>query len=79
MPDLDMTPYAAFVWPAWAISALVLVGLVVRVAVAARRWKAELRALDKEDAAEGLPQVAQSAVGQETGPQAGRSPVGPKQ
>ncbi len=49
MPDLDMTPYAAFVWPAWGISALVLAGLAVRVAVAARRWKAELRTLDKED------------------------------
>ena len=49
MPDLDMTPYAAFVWPAWAISALVLAVLVARVAVAARRWKAELRVLDKED------------------------------
>ena len=65
MPDLDMTPYAAFVWPAWGISALVLAGLVVRVAIAARRWKAELRRLDKEDTAEGRPQVAQSAVGQE--------------
>ena len=65
MPDLDMTPYAAFVWPAWGISALVLAGLVVRVAIAARRWKAELRTLDKEDTAEGRPQVAQSAVGQE--------------
>ena len=65
MPDLDMTPYAAFVWPAWGISALVLAGLVVRVAVAARRWKAELRTLETEDAAEGRPQVAQSAVGPE--------------
>ena len=24
MPDLDMSPYGAFVWPAWGVSALVL-------------------------------------------------------
>ena len=24
MLDLDMAPYAAFVWPAWGVSALVL-------------------------------------------------------
>ncbi len=65
MPDLDMTPYAAFVWPAWGISALVLTGLVVRVAVAARRWKAELQSLEVENLGER--------------PQVGRSPVGPEQ
>ena len=62
MPDLDMTPYAAFVWPAWAISALVLSALVIRVAIAARRWKAELRTLDTEQELD-RPQVAQGAVG----------------
>ena len=30
MLDLDMTPYAAFVWPAWAVSALVLTALTAR-------------------------------------------------
>ena len=39
MLDLDMSPYAAFVWPCWAISALVLGGLVARVVAEARRWK----------------------------------------
>ena len=29
MLDLDMTPYAAFVWPAWGVSALVLIVLTV--------------------------------------------------
>jgi heme exporter protein D len=50
MPDLDMSPYAAFVWPAWAISALVLGALVVRAVAASRRWKAELKRLEGTEA-----------------------------
>ena len=50
MLDLDMSPYAAFVWPAWAISAVVLAGLAARAVVAARRWKAELKRLEDETA-----------------------------
>ena len=46
MLDLDMGRYAAFVWPAWGISALVLGALVARTALAARRWKAELKRLE---------------------------------
>ena len=49
MIDLDMSPYAAFVWPAWGISAVVLGGLVVRAVVVARRWKAELDRLEAEE------------------------------
>ena len=49
MPDLDMGKYAAFVWPAWAISALVLGALAARVLIAARRWSAELKRLEAED------------------------------
>lgn len=56
MLDLDMSPYAAFVWPAWAISAVVLAGLVVRAVAASRRWSAALKA-------ENSPQAAQSALG----------------
>lgn len=48
MLDLDMSPYAAFVWPCWTISALVLGGLVARVVISARRWKREAEALDSE-------------------------------
>ncbi len=48
MLDLDMTPYAAFVWPAWGISALVLAGLVARAVIASRRWKRELKRLESE-------------------------------
>ena len=51
MLDLDMTPYAAFVWPAWALTALALGGLVARTAAAARRWARELKALEGETAA----------------------------
>ena len=37
MPDLDMGKYAAFVWPAWGISALVLGALAARALLAARQ------------------------------------------
>ena len=48
MLDLDMSPYAAFVWPAWGISALVLAAVVVRAVTASRRWKAELKTLEED-------------------------------
>lgn len=46
MIDLDMGRYAAFVWPAWGISALVLAALAARTGLAARRWTAELKRLE---------------------------------
>lgn len=46
MLDLDMGKYAAYVWPCWGISALILAALAARVIVSARRWKAELKALE---------------------------------
>ena len=49
MLDLDMGKYAAFVWPAWGISAAVLAGLAARALIAARRWSAELKRLEAED------------------------------
>jgi len=48
MIDLDMGAYAAFVWPAWGISAVALAALIVRAAVAARRWSAELKRLEAD-------------------------------
>lgn len=60
MIDLDMGAYAAFVWPAWGISAVVLAALAVRAVVAARRWNAELKRLDKD--AQGPAQAARSTV-----------------
>jgi heme exporter protein D len=50
MLDFDMGAYAAYVWPAWGISAVVLVGLTVRSALVSRRWKAELKRLEKDRA-----------------------------
>lgn len=61
MPDLDMSPYAAFVWPAWGISALVLGAVIAGAVSASRKWKAELKRL--EDEGEAVAQVAQSATG----------------
>ncbi|HEY0600104.1 heme exporter protein CcmD [Brevundimonas sp.] len=52
MIDLDMSPYAAFVWPAWAVSAVVLAALAVRAIAAARRWSGELKRLEAGQAAE---------------------------
>ena len=44
MLDLDMGVHAAYVWPAWGISALVMGLLVLRTVLNARRRK---RALDR--------------------------------
>ncbi|WP_313015509.1 heme exporter protein CcmD [Brevundimonas sp.] len=68
MLDLDMTPYAAFVWPAWGISALVLTALTVRAVIASRKWKRELDRMDTAADEAARPQVARSAIGpKETG------------
>jgi|GEM_PF-138152 len=74
MLDLDMTPYAAFVWAAWGVSALVLIVLTIRAVVASRKWKHELARLEAdrdthpEAADTHRPQVARSAIGpKETG------------
>ena len=63
MLDLDMTPYAAFVWPAWAVSALVLTALTARAVIASRKWKRELDRLDTAADEAARPQVARSAIG----------------
>ncbi|MHC3126633.1 heme exporter protein CcmD [Brevundimonas sp. GN22] len=42
MLDFDMGKYGAFVWPAFAITALVFVALAARALIEARRWKSEL-------------------------------------
>ena len=48
MIDLDMGAYAGFVWPAWGISAIVLAALAARALIAARRWNAALKQLDRD-------------------------------
>ena len=52
MPDLDMSPYAAFVWPAWGISVVVLGAVVARAVAASRKWKAELKRLEDQPTVE---------------------------
>lgn len=44
---LDMGAYAAFVWPAWGISALALGVVVARSLLVARRWKRALKDEEK--------------------------------
>ncbi|OGN49398.1 MAG: heme exporter protein CcmD [Caulobacterales bacterium RIFOXYB1_FULL_67_16] len=71
MLDLDMSPYAAFVWPAWGVSALVLAALTARAVVASRKWKRELERLEKDQSATSdaavfpRPQVVRSTIGPE--------------
>lgn len=48
MLDLDMSPYAAFVWPAWGITALVLGAVVARTLIAARRWTRALKTMESD-------------------------------
>ena len=80
MLDLDMSPYAAFVWPAWAISALALTAVVARAVMTTRRWKTELARLE---ASTDLAQDADPAhagpgqIAPESRAQVGRSPVAP--
>ena len=82
MLDLDMTPYAAFVWPAWGVSALVLTALTARAVIASRKWKRELARLEADQgtppqaADTNRPQVARSAVGPKERPQAAQGAVG---
>ena len=48
MLDLDMGAYGAYVWPCWAISAVVLTALAVRALMASRRWKAALKRVEDD-------------------------------
>lgn len=83
MLDLDMTPYAAFVWPAWGVSALVLAALTARAVVASRKWKRELARLEADPtpkaAESNRSQVARSAIGPKERPQAAQGAVGPQE
>ena len=45
---LDMGGYAAYVWPALALTAVVLVGLLLASAKGAKRRESELAALEAE-------------------------------
>lgn len=45
--NFDMSPYGAFIWPAYGITALALSGMTLWVVLAWRRAKARLAALEK--------------------------------
>jgi heme exporter protein D len=53
MLDLDAGKYAAFVWPAFAVTALVFAWMVIDSLARARRWRAEVQRLEGEDASGG--------------------------
>jgi heme exporter protein D len=40
LPSLEAGKYAAYVWPAYGVSALALIWMLVDSLVRARRWKA---------------------------------------
>ncbi|MEO8114706.1 MAG: heme exporter protein CcmD [Phenylobacterium sp.] len=48
MLDLDAGKYAAFVWPAYAITAMVWGFLIAASLAHARRWKAKAEALGRK-------------------------------
>jgi heme exporter protein D len=45
--DLDMGRYAAFVWPAFVLSALVIGALCADTLARARRWRREAERLER--------------------------------
>ena len=45
MIDLDMGKYAGFVWPAYAVSVLVLIALTADSLRRARKWRREVERL----------------------------------
>ena len=47
MLDLDMGRYAAFVWPAFGLSLLVIGALVADTLARARRWRREAERLER--------------------------------
>ena len=85
MLDLDMTPYAAFVWPAWGVSALVLTALTARAVIATRKWKRELARLEADQAPSSEApdskrrQIARNEVGPKERPQAAQGAVEPQE
>lgn len=57
MLDLDAGKYALYVWPAYGISALVFLGMIVASLGFSRRWRRRVEALSqaakaRQDAAE---------------------------
>ena len=47
MFDFDAGKYAAFVWPAYGLTALIFLGLIVDTVLRARRWR---KAVERREA-----------------------------
>lgn len=45
MLDFDASPYGAYVWPAFAITALVFAGMIISAFAHAHHWRARTEAL----------------------------------
>lgn len=65
MLDFDASPYGAYVWPAFAITALVFAGLIADSLARARRWRTRTERLRR---AEGTTQAADAAPVREPTP-----------
>ena len=46
MPNLELGKYAAYIWPAYIISAAVIAAMVADTLMRARRWKREALRLE---------------------------------
>ena len=46
--DFDPGPYGAFIWPAYAVSALGFVWMICDSLLRARRWRREVERLEAE-------------------------------
>jgi heme exporter protein D len=48
MIHLDMGRYAIYVWPVYAVTAVVLIGMLADSLLRARRWRREVERLERE-------------------------------
>ena len=47
MSFLDAGKYAAFIWPAYGVTALGFIGMIAATLLRARRWRREAERLEK--------------------------------
>ncbi|MHB8287437.1 MAG: heme exporter protein CcmD [Caulobacteraceae bacterium] len=58
VPNLELGKYAVYVWPAYGLSALTIVAMLVQSLVRARRWRlAAERAPSRRDQVSKTPQT----------------------
>ena len=48
MLDLDPGPYAAFIWPAYGLTALAFLGMIASSLNHARRWRKKAESLTRD-------------------------------